>query len=266
VAAAGSLAMHSSLARPRAPLDILRAVGPLIGVAWLVALVLQLTGNAAALHHHALIDGVDGRPAPPLWLGIPAFLVAWQLMIAAMMLPASVEAIDGVAVRLRVQPAAAIGGFLAAYFLAWTGFGMAAFLGDIGLHGLVHASAWLAAHQWLIPTGSLALAGAYQLLPVRRRALEACRHPRAGEARRGGVARAGFMVGLAHAADCLVCSWALMLLLFAAGVDNLAWMAGLTCVMAYEALGRHGAKLGLAFGVALLGLAGLTAIGAITTL
>jgi len=264
--AAGSFATSGSLGRPRASLDILRAVGPLIGVAWLVALLLQLSGNAAALHHHALIDGVDGRAAPPLWLGIPAFLVAWQLMIAAMMLPASLRAVDGVAARLRIQPAAAIGGFLAAYFLAWTGFGLAAFLGDIGLHGLVHASPWLSARTWLIPAASLALAGGYQLLPVRRRALEACRHPRAGESRRGGVGRAGFTVGLAHAADCLVCSWALMLLLFAAGVDNLAWMAGLTGVMAYEALGRHGPKLGLAFGVALLALAGLTAMGAITTL
>ena len=71
---------------------------------------------------------------------------------------------------------------------------------------------------------------------------------------------------MAHATDCLVCSWALMLLLFAAGVDNLAWMAGLAGVMAYEALGRHGTKLGIVFGVALLALAGLTAIGAVTTL
>jgi len=265
MAAAGPFARRG-LDRPRAPLGVLRAVGPLIGVAWLAALLLQLSGNAAALHHHALIDGIDGRAAPPLWLGVPAFLVAWQLMIAAMMMPASVRAIDGLAVRLRIQPVAAIGGFLAAYFLAWTAFGLAAFLGDIGLHGLVHASPWLADHPSLIPAGSLALAGAYQLLPVRRRALEACRHPRAGALRGGGVARAGFMVGLAHAADCVVCSWALMLLLFAAGVDNLAWMAGITGVMAYEALGRHGARVGLAFGVALLGVAGLTAIGAVTTL
>ena len=265
MAAAGSFAMQA-LGRQRAPLGVLRAVGPLIGVAWLVALMLQLSGNAAALHHHALIDGVGGRAASPPWLGIPAFLVAWQLMIAAMMLPASVRAIDGVAARLGVQPAAAIAGFLVAYFLAWTGFGLAAFAGDIGLHGLVHASPWLAAHPWLIPTGSLALAGGYQLLPVRRRALEACRHPRAAEVRRVGAARAGFKVGLAHATDCLVCSWALMLLLFAAGVDNLAWMAGLAGVMAYEALGRHGTKLGIVFGVALLALAGLTAIGAVTTL
>src|SRR4029078_1005370 len=177
---AGSFAMPAR-GRQRAPLGVLRAVGPLIGVAWLVALLLQLSGNAAALHHHALIDGVGGRAAPPPWLGIPACLVAWQLMIAPMMLPASVRAIDGVAARLGVQPAAAIAGFLVAYFLAWTGFGLAAFAGDIGLHSLVHASPWLAAHPRLLPAGSLALAGGYQLLPVRRRALEACRHPRTAE-------------------------------------------------------------------------------------
>ena len=71
----------------------------------------------------------------------------------------------------------------------------------------------------------------------------------------------GFRVGLAHAADCLVCSWALMLLMFAAGVANLAWMAVLAVVMAYEALGRHGARFGLAVALTLLALAGLAGAG-----
>jgi predicted metal-binding membrane protein len=244
-------------------LEILRAVGPLIGVAWLTAVLLQMTGTAAAVHHHALIDGIAGEPPPPLWLGIPAFLIAWQLMISAMMLPASLGAIARVAARLSDRPVAAIGGFLAAYFLAWSAFGLAAFAGDIGLHGLVHALPWLAQRPWLIPAASLALAGAYQLLPVRRRALNACRHPQIVGARRGGAALAGFRVGLAHAADCLVCSWALMLLLFAVGVDNLAWMAALAALMAYEALGRHGQRLGIAVGAGLLAMAGLTATGAL---
>jgi len=249
--------------RPRVPLGILRAVGPLIGAAWVTAVLVQLSGNAAALHHHALIDGIGGHAAPPLWLGITAFLVSWQLMIAAMMLPASVRAVDAVATRVGTQAVAALGGFLAAYFLAWTGFGLAAFAGDMGLHALVHESPWLAAHQSVIPAASLALAGGYQLLPLRRRALEACRHPGQSGSGRRNLTWAGFRAGLDHAADCLVCSWALMLLLFAAGVDNIAWMAALTGVMAYEALGRNGPKVGMVFGLGMLGAGCLTAVGGV---
>lgn len=73
----------------------------------------------------------------------------------------------------------------------------------------------------------------------------------------------GFGIGLAHAADCLVCSWALMLLMFAAGFANLAWMAILGLLMAYEALGRHGTRFGIVVGVVLLAFAGVAASGVI---
>ena len=238
----------------------LRVVGVLIAGGWLAAVLLQVTGSAAALHHHALIEGEGGRPAPPLYEAIPVFLLAWQLMIAAMMLPASLRVVGAVgASRFVTRPAAVIGGFLVAYSVAWTGFGLVAFIGDIGLHHLVDATPWLAERPWLIQAASLALAGAYQLLPLRRRALEACRHPRASELAHTNDGRIGFGIGLAHAADCLVCSWALMLLMFAAGFANLAWMAILAAVMAYEALGRRGTRFGMLVGVVLLVLAGVAA-------
>ena len=39
-----------------------------IGGAWIVAVVAQLTGNVALLHHHALIGG-----GAPLWITTPIF-------------------------------------------------------------------------------------------------------------------------------------------------------------------------------------------------
>jgi predicted metal-binding membrane protein len=274
----------ASLPRPtgaRAPTSpVLIAIGFLIAGAWLAAFLLEVTGHAAALHHHALIEGEDGLGSgaagsgaagsgaagssgpPPLWLAVPALLLAWQLMIAAMMLPASLRAVGVVATsRLVARPAAAVAGFLAAYSVVWTAFGLAAFVGDIGLHHLVDASPWLADRPWLIQAASLALAGAYQLVPLRRRALEACRHPRHSALAEAGDAQVGFRIGLAHAVDCFVCSWALMLLMFAAGVANLAWMAVLAAVMAYEALSPKGARFGRLVGVVLLALAAFAAIG-----
>jgi predicted metal-binding membrane protein len=43
-----------------------------------------------------------------------------------------------------------------------------------------------------------------------------------------------------------------MLLMFAAGVANLIWMAGLTAVMVYEKAGRRGRQLTPVVGVSLL--------------
>ena len=54
-----------------------------------------------------------------------------------------------------------------------------------------------------------------------------------------------------------------MLLMFAAGFANLAWMAILAAVMAYEALGRGGARFGMVVGVALLALAGVAGSGVV---
>ncbi|HET7027874.1 MAG TPA: DUF2182 domain-containing protein [Candidatus Limnocylindrales bacterium] len=252
-----------------------RVVMVLASLAWLVSLGLELTGRAAALHHHALIE----PGGPPLWVGLPIFLVSWQVMIASMMLPASVRAVGVVAgSRWIARPRAAIVGFLGAYSLVWTGFGLAAFVGDKGLHALVHASPWLASRPFVIQAFVLALAGAWQLVPLRRRALEACRHParRVGSALAAPVAPvapalerslraqdlgAGYRSGLGHATDCLVASWAVMLLMFAAGVANLAWMAVLAAAMAYEALGRRGSTFGILFGLALLDLAAIAGTG-----
>ena len=242
----------------------------LAGAAWLISLALELTGRASALHHHALIE----PGGPPLWIGVPLFLLGWQVMVASMMLPASLRAVQVVGgSRWVTRPSAAILGFLGAYALAWSAFGVAAFVGDMGLHALVHASPWLAARPWLIQAFVLALAGAWQLVPRRRHALEACRHPakRVVIAGVGTPAHtgpradidAGFRSGLAHGLDCLMASWAVMLLMFAAGVANLAWMAVLAGAMTYEALGRHGARFGILVGLALLDLALVAATGVV---
>ena len=53
-------------------------------------------------------------------------------------------------------------------------------------------------------------------------------------------------MGLQHGAYCVGCCWALMLLLFAGGVMNLAVIAALTAFVAFEKLvpfGVHGARI-----------------------
>jgi predicted metal-binding membrane protein len=59
-------------------------------------------------------------------------------------------------------------------------------------------------------------------------------------------------LGLTHGLDCLGSSWALMLLMFAAGVANLWWMVLLTLLMVYEATGPRGRRVASIAGAALL--------------
>ena len=221
----------------------------LIAVAWLAILAAQETGTAALLHHHALIEG-----GPPLSVAIALFAFGWMVMIGAMMLPASLPTIRVVesAVASLARPPRAMLGFLLAFGLTWLAFGLVAFAGDWVLHHVVDATPWLAARPYLIESAVLAIAGGYQFTPSKRRGLAACRHPveRAWSAglRPDGVAR----FGLRHGLDCLASSWALMLLMFAEGFGSIWWMAALTGVMVYEAVGRHGRRLSTAVGIILL--------------
>ena len=231
----------------------------LIAAGWLVAIGAQATGTASLLHHHALIEG-----GPPLWVGVPLLLVGWQVMIAAMMLPASLHAVRVVDARIAGlgRPQRARAAFLAGFAAVWTAFGLLAFTGDFALHRAVDATPWLAARPWLIEAAVLALAGGYQLTPRKRRSLAACRHP-VGLLSRPAARGGPFMLGLGHGLDCLESSWALMLLMFAEGFANLWWMAALTALMSYEARGRHGNRAAAAAGLLLLLAALVAATGSL---
>jgi predicted metal-binding membrane protein len=232
------------------------ATPALIAAAWLAILAAQATGAAAALHHHALIEG-----GPPLWAAIPLFMLGWAVMVVAMMLPASLPTIRLVesAGATLTRPRHASFVFLLAFGVTWVTFGLLAFLGDMVVHHVVDTTPWLAARPWLIEAGVLALAGGYQFMPSKRRSLAACRHladpATSAPSLEDGAAR----TGLRHGLDCLGSSWALMLLMFAEGFGSLWWMAALTGVMVYETSGRHGQRASAAVGIILL-LAALTVL------
>ena len=223
------------------------AVVAAVATAWLALLAADVSGVGAALHHHALADG-----GPPLWLAVPVFLVAWQVMVVGMMLPASLPAIEVIESTLRglARPGRALVAYLAAFGWVWATFGLAAFLGDVGLHRTVDATPLLAERPWLIEAGVLAVAGAYQFAPLKRRSLAACRHPGMPGSRAGDASAA--RIGLGDGLACLGSSWALMLLMFGEGFASLGWMVALTAAMAYETSGRHGQQAARLIGVVLL--------------
>ncbi len=221
-----------------------------IAVAWVIAAVGQVSGSGMLLHHDTLIEG-----GLPLWIALLLFVVAWQAMIAAMMLPSSLPLIRMFAATSHSQPrrSAVMAAFLSGYAAVWSAFGVAAFAGDVMVHRLVDRWGWLAAHHWLISAGVLALAGAFQFSTLKDACLSKCRLPGMfllHHYRRG--VGAAFALGRHHGLFCLGCCWALMLIAFAAGFANLWWMAALTALMVYEKIGAYGKRAVPAIGIALI--------------
>jgi predicted metal-binding membrane protein len=108
----------------------------------------------------------------------------------------------------------------------------------------------------------LAIAGAYQLTPLKRACLRACRSPLGFMLQRwrGGAAGA-FRLGMDHGAHCLGCCWALMLILFAGGVMNLMIIITLTVWVLVEKIAPFGERTPTASGFALLAIALWMAVG-----
>lgn len=181
-------------------------------------------------------------------------------MTAAMMLPSSLGFIRyyaATAARAPEYPLALLM-FLSGYFAIWTAFALAAFTGDMQVHRAVDAWPWLASHAAVIPAVTLTLAAVYQFTPLKDACLKACRHPGIylmHRYRRGPLN--GLQLGLGHALHCLGCCWALMLVMFAAGVAHLAWMGVLAAIMFVEKATPAGTRIVAPVGVAFGALAAI---------
>ncbi|HEX9235762.1 MAG TPA: DUF2182 domain-containing protein, partial [Actinomycetota bacterium] len=153
-----------------------------IAAAWALSVLAQTSGKAVLLNHGRLIEGAAPffRP-PPLWVALPLFLLAWQVMVVAMMLPSSLPMVRlfRVASARVDQRRATMAAFLGGYLGVWGGFGALAFAQDIGIHHLVDHTPWLAQRPWLIGAAALALAGSFQFSALKDRCLTECRHPAA---------------------------------------------------------------------------------------
>ena len=184
-------------------------------------------------------------------LSLPLFVAMWALMMTAMMLP-SVWPFVGVYARtVRDHRAVRLGALALGYLLVWalTGvaaYGLARLFGDLAANhaGLARAAA----------VATFAAAGLYQLTPVKARCLSHCRSPLSHLIHymsfRGRLR--DVRAGVSHGVFCLGCCWALMVLLVAFGVMNLAAMAGLALVIVLEKTWRYGEQLARAVGVGAL--------------
>jgi predicted metal-binding membrane protein len=216
------------------------------------ARVAGATLAVAAVAWLVVIRQTDGMQSAPgtMGLGAAAFVGLWTVMMAAMMLPALVPV--GVLYagedRGRGARAAGLGG---GYLLVWAAFGVLALLLSAGAARLADRSGTAA--DW-IGAGLLVVAGVYQLSPLKERCLSLCRSPLHLLHRVGAYTGRTRHVraGAYHGAYCVGCCWSLMVALLVLGVMNLWWMVAFTLVITLEKVWRHGGRLAIAAGVALI--------------
>jgi predicted metal-binding membrane protein len=234
--------------RDRAALVAL--VVALAAVAWLALGLWEASPYGRYLHH-------DTPSGLGTFLEVGLFAGGWAVMTVAMMLPTTIPLLMtfGALVGRRRRPGLLVGLAIAGYLVTWTAFGLAAWMGDRAVHAAVDAIPWLADNARLVLVATLVVAGAYQFSPLKYRCLDACRSPLGFVLNRWqGVAerREAFRLGVAHGLFCVGCCWSLMLVLFAVGLGNLAWMLALGAVTAIEKNAPWGRRLGRPLGVMLL--------------
>ena len=188
------------------------------------------------------------------------FLVAWAVMMAAMMLPAVTPVVrlyDRAAAAGRVAPT---GYFVSGYLAVWILSGLPAYL-------LWRAMAMplMDAETWALRVagGTLLAAGVYQVLPLKRACLRHCRSPmsyffrqRRPLTRPGGAARSGAM----HGIYCFGCCVGLMLVLVVVFAMQPWWAVALAAAIFVERNLRWGVSFSFILAGVLIVMGGATVI------
>ena len=208
-----------------------RASGALLGLAIVTLAAWGATASLASSMH-----GMSGT----MGLGVAAFVAAWTLMMAAMMLPSVAPVALSYQRVIKTTRGIRLSLFVGGYLSVWSGAGIVAFA--IGL--IVDRAIRTGAGPLLAAT-VFVLAALYQLSPLKEQCLRHCRSPvsllmrySSYEARLRDAA-----VGAHHGAYCLGCCWALFAVLVVVGSMSLTVMVMLAGVVLLEKRWRHGVAL-----------------------
>lgn len=230
----------------------------LVSLCWLALFLWGASPYSRYLSHEA-IDDLGGTISVG-YAGIAlVFVVAWVLMTTAMMLPTALPLFllfrRFVAARRDSQLLTAA--LTLGYLLVWVLFGAAAHLGDLAVHTAVAKNSWLEEKSWVLGGATIAAAGVYQFTPLKYFCLEKCRSPFSFVVQHWHGRKPLFdavRLGVHHGMFCVGCCWSLMMLMFAVGVGNIAWMLGLGMIMAVEKNMPWGRRMSKPLGVLLVAI------------
>jgi len=236
------------------------SLGLLTGLAWLALWLTESTAQSLLhLHHHSL---AAIRPTATFSL---LFVAGWTVMTVAMMLPTTLPLVTTfyALVQERADRVWLVTLVVSGYIGAWTVFGVLVYLGSLAAQWLLHASQWMQENHWASGAGLLLLAGLFQFSSLKYRCLDKCRSPLSfvlGHWHGKRPSNEALRLGIDHGLFCVGCCWALMLLMFVVGVDDLRWMLLLGLVMAVEKNMPWGRRMSTPLGVFLIGWAALLVV------
>ena len=230
----------------------------LAGLGWIyLALLVAASEVPAGAGYFPRGFAVICRATPPTG-GLLPVISMWNAMVLAMMLPSAApmiftyaEIADTAARKGEriVSPFVLAGGYAA----VWLSFAAAAALAQLAFTHAAWRAGGLAPASALLSGVLFLAAGVYQFSALKDACLTQCQRPFPFFfAHWQTTARGVFRLGLQQGLFCLGCCWAMMLVMFAVGVMNVVWMAGLGVLMTIEKM-LSGPRFSQAAGVVLIG-------------
>jgi predicted metal-binding membrane protein len=195
-----------------------------------------------------------------------AFTLQWGVMMTAMMLPSAAPMIllySGASQRRGESSEGVIPSevFALTYVALWLLTGVPVYLAWVGVGELTARSPTFAAAVPYAIAATLFATGVYQLTSAKHACLRQCQSPVDFLMPRW---RSGYLASLrlagTHAAYCIGCCWALMLLLVVAGAMSLPWVLAIALIVFAEKVLPGGGRTARITGIALIMLAMTVAI------
>lgn len=168
--------------------------------------------------------------------------IMWAIMMVGMMTPSVTPmvllyATVGRRAAERGRPLAATGWFLAGYLSAWLAFSLVAASAQWLLTRLALLTPMMESSSGIFGGLLLVAAGLYQWSPLKDTCLKQCQTPLGFLMSHGGFRPEplrALQLGAEHGLYCVGCCCVLMALLFAGGVMNVLWIAGLAILVLVE--------------------------------
>ena len=205
-------------------------------------------GSAAAMAAPGMPEAMALAAGP---VGIVLYLLAWGVMMVAMMYPAEARVFQGYADVRRSTSGPTVpfevAAFVLTYTLVWTLLGVV----PLAVNLLVPIAALAVGNGALFAGAALLLLSAYQLSPAKTRCLQHCRSPatalRGHDALAGldGAVRSSWHLTVYDVGAC----WTLMALMVVVGSMNVLWMAAITVLLTVERLASWGVTFARGLGV-----------------
>jgi len=255
----GKTLLETALQRERA-LTLVLVLITLASWIWIVLMVRDMYGTMLGASAWMMTAHWDLVHLLLLW-------AMWAVMMTAMMLPsaAALVLLYAGALHTRGEHHAnrSIYALAGGYLVVWGVFSAGAALLQRLLASALVLTPMMEPGTPIMAAPLLAIAGVYQLTPLKRACLTNCRSPLSfvmTKWREGS--RGAFAMGIDHGLYCVGCCWMLMALLFVAGVMNLLWVAALAIVVLVEKVVPGGERIARAIGIGLVATGVILIVGA----